>query len=519
MRILPTAILVFLLLIPLVLPVRALDETIEIIGTIDENEPSWGEDINIERDVEIEPGGDVSIGSITAGPKTDQLKFPTLNELTNVTSESLPFLLPADLIRQLSLPVPGEQVLKGQIFHPVCRVQSGGKNLNPTGNPSEGASKVEAPPFWSQLLATTKLAQAIGVPGFSSGVKFQIQPFKELSGSHNEPRDNCPDPDGTTDGPTETSASRDSTIVRFDAIKSLVSFFEDLIGGLLGKKTEEVKITIKPKKFIQGEAEFAEQTGEEFGFLRSFCLQDQCPEKTSELETTPYVGGEENVPLEYRGVAGARKGYDILVQSLYPAELQGLRPLPPTPPLPPKPGTGIFKAVGNPNSTKLEIKILQAAGGFGVPPAVLAGVAWVEGGHMWGYSDSQITAYSAPGSEEPKQCQPNDCAARGPMQITYGVADDCLAHTGKFLDSWSGVSNAYNEATGENRKTNICNIADSIYAAAKLLKAKVGSTQSANWTQEEVFRAVGRYYGDECRETHDRLGNKSYCQFVWDNYR
>ena len=170
------------------------------------------------------------------------------------------------------------------------------------------------------------------------------------------------------------------------------------------------------------------------------------------------------------------------------------------------------------------ILLFQEAGkSFNVPPAVIAGVAAIEGRHLWGYNDTEINAFSLPGAQDPYNCAPNVCGARGPMQFLTGEGVDeekCPQAVG--VDIWSYYKNAVNEATGENRTPHVCNIKDSIFAAAKKLKNDSRTTKENNcqWNKEEVYNAARGYYG-KC-EYKIKVGPVSftgnYCERVWQYY-
>lgn len=189
----------------------------------------------------------------------------------------------------------------------------------------------------------------------------------------------------------------------------------------------------------------------------------------------------------------------------------------------------------------LELKTLfeQAASWAKMPAAVLAGIASIEGPQMFGYTDSEIVAYSAPGAEDPYNnpvlgdgfCNSSPANAQGPMQF--------------LPTTWDGGGDKYHEAvniaTGEGRAENICNIKDAIYAAAWLLKCNSGGVPPAecssgdftsyDWddpdrwwegppgpegeadgTEGEVYRAARAYLGD-CS-----VPGFEYCLTVWEYY-
>ncbi|MDP3954907.1 MAG: C39 family peptidase [bacterium] len=178
-----------------------------------------------------------------------------------------------------------------------------------------------------------------------------------------------------------------------------------------------------------------------------------------------------------------------------------------------------------PGSGALKEQIINASQWAGIPPAILAGIASIEGGHLFNYSDAQILQFSAPGAQDPINCEPNGCGARGPMQfLNDGTATDCGEYTGKKMpDTWSNYKDAVNQAIpAEQRDPNVCNIKDSLYAAAWMIKtlSETSGSQSCTWEKAIVDKVAAAYYGESsCSETFDRLGGKTYCDYLWDYYR
>ena len=171
------------------------------------------------------------------------------------------------------------------------------------------------------------------------------------------------------------------------------------------------------------------------------------------------------------------------------------------------------------------VSTFQSSGqSFKVPPAVIAGVANIEGHHLWSYTDIEILAFSEEGEQDPyKTCQPNECGARGPMQFLTGEEvdeDKCPQAVG--VDVWSVYREAVNEVTNEGRTPHVCNIKDSIFAAAKKLKGDSQTTpeNDCQWNKEQVYNAARGYYG-KC-EYEARWGDTiiygNYCQQVWEYY-
>lgn len=510
--------LYFILYTPL--PVSAAANPNSIIDTQEDasapEAASWGEDIIIKGSVDASGNVTLPNGPINVGPQVNQLQFPNLNEIKEGISQALPNLLPNNLLSDLKLPDPSP--FPGKIFHPVCGVKGQEKPIS-GDTPSSQATDIKTPPEWPVILGATKLAQAIGVPGFSSAVHFD-NPQPVLPGEEQNAPGNCSEISGE-------DQSKDSTKTFSIGTTSIdLNILQKIIGKILGIFTsgEPAQIIVRAKKFIPGENEFARQTSDATGFLRGFCPESLCPplDKINEKEETPYRGADEpQKALEYKGVAGARTGYDLLQQSLYPEGLTPLRPIPIGPPASNiTPGTGVFEALGNPRSEQLKSLIITAASAFGVPVPVLAGVAWTEGVHMWGFSDEEIANYSAPGAQDPQNCEVNGCGARGPMQfLAGGYAQDCGIFTGEAMpDVWAGYKEAVNEATNEGRTTNICNIKDAIYAASKKIKAGSGiqTNNPTDWDQQAVFSAIQSWYGS-CKNdsiTNARFG-MGFCDFIW----
>lgn len=296
------------------------EPTPEPVGGIDPNDPAYGEDIN--ESVFVPAGGDPP--SVSIGINQDEFKFPDLTELSNTANKAIPFLLPKDLLEKYS--PPEREQLKGKVFHPVCRTSNG----KPNGEgASKGISNVTTPGWWPEALAVTKLSQAAGVPENSSWVTFENTSDSVLpeGDTQNEALPDCPEAPGVQDSQVEPEKSNGLTTIAFNAF----SFIRDFIARITGQG-ETVTVTAKPKQFVQGESEFANQTSREMGFLRSFCPDELFPSEVNGLIDTPYErqGDDKTVNLAFQGLAGARKGYsDCLVASLYPAELQGtISPLP-----------------------------------------------------------------------------------------------------------------------------------------------------------------------------------------------
>jgi hypothetical protein len=153
------------------------------------------------------------------------------------------------------------------------------------------------------------------------------------------------------------------------------------------------------------------------------------------------------------------------------------------------------------------------------PPLILEAVMRIEMPSTFAFSPEQVRDYSEPGKVIPG-CGSNVCSATGPMQMTIGVDDTgnslCpkCCWKGVCLDSKGGCPNAW----ASYGSGNPCNLKDNIFAAARKLRRDSGAGSSANWTQDQVYQAARRYYGD-CTVAYSRLGNRTYCEYVWWYYK
>lgn len=297
----------------------------EPVGTIDTENPAWGEDIVIEK--EIRAGSSPNLGTINVGPETGQVQFPNFEQLTKEASGALQFLLPENLRASLDLPDP--KSLIGQIFHPICDIRRKDGGEIQVDQTPRGGTTVATPDYWTTLLGATQLVQALGVPGFSSGVRLVVPEGQKIEDSvGNAPLLDCPPIEGEVQQEQKIQAVG-TTEINLGLFDTLVNFLQNLIGSLLPGEKETIQITVKPKKLIPGENAFAEQTSSKLGFLRSFCPESLCPNKINEKNPTGYriSGGQSNKStynLEFQGAWAAKEGYNLLVKSLYPEGLQSL---------------------------------------------------------------------------------------------------------------------------------------------------------------------------------------------------
>ncbi|KKR71701.1 hypothetical protein A3A55_00540 [Candidatus Roizmanbacteria bacterium RIFCSPLOWO2_01_FULL_40_14] len=203
-----------------------------------------------------------------------------------------------------------------------------------------------------------------------------------------------------------------------------------------------------------------------------------------------------------------------------------------TPGLTPGPTGGVT----NPNVTgSLRELIMQVASVFGVPWQVLEATLHIEGEHVFGLSSDEIIQYQEPNAQVPTNCNPNVCSAAGPMQFTTGYDNlgtpRCTAcGLATCPNAWSSYQNAVTEKVNDGRMPNVCNLKDSLYAAAKKLKNDSGTgTSETTWNKTAVTKAAQAYYGSctPCNVAKSGTGayyacqrlGKTYCDYVWDYYQ
>lgn len=152
---------------------------------------------------------------------------------------------------------------------------------------------------------------------------------------------------------------------------------------------------------------------------------------------------------------------------------------------------------------------------IGVPPLILEAVMQIEMPSTFNLTPDQVKEYSEAGKVIPG-CGPNVCSATGPMQMTIGtdnsgssLCPNCC-WKGTCLNTKGGCPNAWaSYGSGDP-----CNLTDNVRAAAKKLKTDSQAISSTGWTEDQVNRAARRYYGD-CTVAYARLGNRTYCGYVW----
>lgn len=180
-----------------------------------------------------------------------------------------------------------------------------------------------------------------------------------------------------------------------------------------------------------------------------------------------------------------------------------------------------------PGSTTLKETMISASQWAGIPPGILAAIVSIEGEHLFRYSDEQIKQYSSPGTSDPTSCpsnrpEGNECYAKGPMQFTTKTTFAPFCGNGILVyDTWNKYKDAVNRALpSEQRTPNVCNIKDSIYAAAWMIKTLSGTDekQTCIWDKGVIDKVGAGYYGS-CDEKISRYGGKTYCEVVFDYYQ
>ncbi len=177
-------------------------------------------------------------------------------------------------------------------------------------------------------------------------------------------------------------------------------------------------------------------------------------------------------------------------------------------------------------SVSLKNLIEQVGRYYGVPPAIIAAVSWIEGRHVWFYSDQEILNYSQEGVKDPINCKENSSGAAGPMQF--------------IQSTWEGYQYAITKVPGyETRIPQRCNILDSFYAAGSKLKNNSATLANVtNWDKKAVANAGRAYYGTcaACnpfkKDPDLNIGNynlhsiracvrlgMSYCEYLWYYYQ
>ena len=194
----------------------------------------------------------------------------------------------------------------------------------------------------------------------------------------------------------------------------------------------------------------------------------------------------------------------------------------------------------------LRNSILEVANHFGVPPAVIAGVLWVENrGSVFNYDNQTVEARSRPGAIDQNTCRPNTCGAVGPMQMSAKPGFDaskCEAgdRAGDNYQVWCGYRTGANDVRGDTTyQPNPSNILDALASAAKKMKSNSETNSCGEWSRETVNTVITRYFGTPaCTRPYPSLytlfkntikgpadtyaktqtNSLTYCEFVWGYY-
>jgi len=213
--------------------------------------------------------------------------------------------------------------------------------------------------------------------------------------------------------------------------------------------------------------------------------------------------------------------------SAFPPTSSSYPPNPFTPLISPNKLTGQSSPI-SPISTpaSLQSLITEASQKVGVPYKILEGIISIENPAVFNLTDVEIGQKSNPGSGI--TCPIANCSEQGPMQMTTGRDSDgrtdcpkCCWNgkcTGYCPNAWGQYGNSISKYGGYIHTPNPCDLRDNIFAAALKLKTDSGATSPTEWTQEEANRAGLRYHGN-CSYPYSRLGNRTYCQYLWDYYK
>ncbi len=176
--------------------------------------------------------------------------------------------------------------------------------------------------------------------------------------------------------------------------------------------------------------------------------------------------------------------------------------------------------------TSLQSLISEAAQKVNVPEKIIEGIISIENPAVFNLSDEEITRQSTPDNN--LTCLIASCSEQGPMQMTTGRdrdgRTDCpqCCWNGQCIgycpNAWSIYGHGVNTYGGYSHAPNPCDLRDNIYAAALKLKTDSGAANATNWTREEVNRAGLRYHGN-CSYPYERLGNRTYCDYLWWYYQ
>ncbi|MBI4129908.1 CHAP domain-containing protein [Candidatus Roizmanbacteria bacterium] len=258
------------------------------------------------------------------------------------------------------------------------------------------------------------------------------------------------------------------------------------------------------------------------------------------------------------GQEAAKKSVRELQIALLPAGVNGIATPTPTPASsggggkPPGHGSEIppGSIQGSPGSIRLLAK--QTGDWAGVPWQVMEALMIIEGSSygkgqdvnniktgLFKLTSQEVTYYQQPGMKVPNEivnCSPpNSCSAAGPVQFTIGVDNrgtNTCSGCGltECPTTWYGYKDTVLEVVKDGRTPEVCNLKDSVYAAARMMKKNSGTAPGlAEWKKPNVVRSATSYYGscEPCATARPKSGawyacqrlGEPYCEFVWNFYR
>lgn len=154
----------------------------------------------------------------------------------------------------------------------------------------------------------------------------------------------------------------------------------------------------------------------------------------------------------------------------------------------------------------------------GVPTCIIEGVSYIEYPTVYTYSPGQISQYSRPGQIIPN-CPWNLCSAAGHMQMTIGVDErgdtKCTrCGAGYCPNAWGTHGKAVQQYEGVSYTPNVCNLKDSTFGAAKKMKHdSETAAEDLNWSYKTMLYVGYRYYGSSTLR-YERLGNRTYGEYL-----
>ena len=527
----------------------------------------------------------------------DEYRFENYNTIASQTKQASHLLLPLEAQQQMREPTKEDAQLSGQPTYRVCNVQGkDGKKLDKNLVSTKGGFSFKTPSEYGTGLFFGNFLQAIFVPNQ------EAQPTEELGKprpvseeERNKPLKDCEKPHGVDENDIENRVAPEYQTAVYTA-EGAGDFFKKFLcnapvaGELLCQK---MYVDLQPDPFLAGgESYHGEFTGlttgrvaaklpiephQEDGLVPQNILVEGKEIRGSvqaETETEAQSSTERKIAMPWTG--SVRDGFDAELCSYLPLQfcdknhpkdgVFGKSNPVDVPPNTSNPVTNPIGSVTVPDSLKTLFKEAQEL--KHVPAGVLAGVAKIEGGHLWGYSADEIQKASEQGGKDQYtykghldpnlKCRINECAAAGPMQF---LTDELYLSREYLLNNCPAASSYYGSDPDKKRHwpdvwaenqaevakllvekkgypsgyvADVCNVHDSILGVAvkldktKQYKADYGSKgynyssycakATDDWSDENLVRcAAGAYYGS-CAPVSG-WGGKSYCDAVWEFYK